>query len=46
MRRHASVWVLVEAARANSGPAKHAVVEMGRLLWAFPLSSKDAESIG
>jgi hypothetical protein len=29
MRRHASVWVLVEAARCISGPAKHAVVEMG-----------------
>ena len=28
-RRPISVWVLVEAARANSGPAKHAVVEMG-----------------
>jgi hypothetical protein len=26
MRRHASVWVLVEATRGNSGPAKHAVV--------------------
>jgi hypothetical protein len=29
MRRHASVWVLVEAARCISGPAKQAVVEMG-----------------
>src|SRR5262245_19247021 len=26
MRHHASVWVLVEATRANSGPAQHAVV--------------------
>jgi hypothetical protein len=29
MRRHASVWVLVEAARCMSGPAQHAVVERG-----------------
>jgi hypothetical protein len=26
MRCHASVWVLVEATRENSGPAQHAVV--------------------
>ena len=29
MQRHPSTLVLVEATRENSGPAKHAVVEMG-----------------
>jgi hypothetical protein len=36
MQRPPSVWVLVEATREISGPAQHAVVEMGSPLRGLP----------